>query len=70
VLLDPTSSDFAGTVRAFAAELLAPAEGLRQYFSRSSGASAEAFESLGNYYGVSPLLVQHQYENQVVHVLP
>jgi hypothetical protein len=70
VLLDPTSSDFAGTVRAFAAELLAPAEGLRQYFSRSSGASAEAFESLGNHYGVSPLLVQHQYENQVVHVLP
>lgn len=69
VLLDPTSSDFAGTVRAFAAELLAPAEGLKAYFSRSAGVSTDAFEVLAGYFGVSPLLVQHQYENQIARVL-
>jgi len=65
MLLDPTATDFARTVRAFAAELLAPAEGIGTYLKKAETTTA-AFEALATHYGVSPLLVQHQYDNQLV----
>ncbi len=69
VLLDPTATDFARTVRAFAAELLAPADGLRTYLSELPETTSEAFEVLARHYDVSPLLVRRQYENQVADTL-
>ena len=55
--------------RAFAAELLAPAEGIRARLVDDgvhSGLEEPALDELASHYGVSTLLVQHQVENQIV----
>ena len=51
--------------RAFAAELLAPALGIRQMLETAGEADDSALETVADRYNVSPLLVRHQYENQI-----
>lgn len=49
--------------RAFAAELLAPAHGLAELLGpRPTNA---AFEHAAQHYGVEPVVVRHQWDNQV-----
>lgn len=50
---------------AFAAELLAPAEGIRQLLSAHGKSDDTAIEAVAHHYRVSPLLVRHQYDNQI-----
>ena len=65
LLLDPAHTDLSKTARAFAAEVLAPAEGIRDYLAVLPEVTTSAFEAVAGYYEVSPLLVQHQYDNQI-----
>jgi hypothetical protein len=51
--------------RAFAAELLAPAEGIRQALDANGKADDSALEAVAQRFRVSPLLVRHQYDNQI-----
>ncbi|MGH3772699.1 MAG: ImmA/IrrE family metallo-endopeptidase [Pseudonocardiaceae bacterium] len=53
--------------RAFAAEFLAPAEGIRSQLGVSPGdATQEDLGSVAEYFGVSPLVIEHQIENQLL----
>jgi hypothetical protein len=51
--------------RAFAAELLAPAEGIRLTLESIGKDDDAALEAVARRFRVSPLLVRHQYENQI-----
>jgi len=51
--------------RAFAAELLAPADGIREYLGAIGKSDDTAIEAVARRYRVSPLLVRHQYDNQI-----
>jgi hypothetical protein len=51
--------------RAFAAELLAPAEGIRLALDVLGSDDESAMEAVARQFGVSPLLVQHQHDNQL-----
>ncbi len=50
---------------AFAAELLAPAEGIRHSLDSLGKSDDAAMEAVAQHYRVSPLLVRHQYDNQI-----
>ena len=50
---------------AFAAELLAPADAIRDGLTAIGEQSDAAFEAIARYFNVSPLLVRHQYDNQI-----
>jgi Zn-dependent peptidase ImmA (M78 family) len=51
---------------AFAAELLAPADGIRQALEALGGRLDDtALEAVARLFGVSPLVIRHQYENQL-----
>lgn len=54
--------------RAFAAELLAPAEGIREMLIALGKQDDSALEAVAKSYRVSPLLVRHQYDNQLTTV--
>lgn len=64
-LLDPTHTDLAQQTRAFAAEVLAPAEGIAEFLSVFPHVTERALEAVADRYDTSPLLVQLQYENQL-----
>jgi len=66
VLLDPTSTELAMTSRAFAAELLAPAAGISEYLRVLPAATDRALDAIAGRFGTSALLVQRQYENQML----
>jgi hypothetical protein len=51
--------------RAFAAELLAPAQGIRQMLDAVGEDDDSTLETIADRYKVSPLLVRHQYDNQI-----
>lgn len=51
--------------RAFAAELLAPASGIRATLEAIGRTDDSALEAAAQQFGVSPLLVRHQYDNQL-----
>jgi Zn-dependent peptidase ImmA (M78 family) len=51
--------------RAFPAELLAPAQGIRHMLDTLGEADDSALEAIAERYNVSPLVVRHQYENQI-----
>jgi hypothetical protein len=51
--------------RAFAAELLAPAQGIRQMLEPIGEDDDSTLETIADRYRVSPLLVRHQYDNQI-----
>jgi hypothetical protein len=50
---------------AFAAELLAPAEGIRTTLPTTGEQGDAAIEAVARHFRVSPLLVRHQYDNQL-----
>jgi hypothetical protein len=51
--------------RAFAAELLAPADGIRRILDELGSSDDNALEAVARHFEVSPLLVRYQYENQL-----
>jgi hypothetical protein len=51
--------------RAFAAELLAPAEGIRLTLASIGKTDDSAIEAVAQRFRVSPLVVRHQYDNQI-----
>jgi len=51
--------------RAFAAELLAPAEGIRLTLDSIGQSDDSALEIVAQHFRVSPLVVRHQYDNQI-----
>jgi hypothetical protein len=51
--------------RAFAAELLAPAEGIRLTLETIGKTDDSALEAVAQRFRVSPLVVRHQYDNQI-----
>jgi len=51
--------------RAFAAEFLAPAEGIREIIADPSVVSLDELEKVADRFGVSPMVVKHQVENQL-----
>jgi hypothetical protein len=51
--------------RAFAAELLAPAAGIRQALKTVDDNDDSALEAVAQRFQVSPLLIRHQYDNQI-----
>jgi hypothetical protein len=68
-LITSAHTDRQKVERAFAAELLAPAEGIWARLvddSVHSGLEEPSLEELANYFRVSTALVQHQIENQVL----
>jgi hypothetical protein len=65
-LLDPARTDLTKRSRAFAAELLAPADGIAKMLGALNGESDAAFEAIGRAFGASPFLVRRQYENQLL----
>ena len=51
--------------RAFAAELLAPADGIRRILDELGSSDDNALEAVARHFEVSPLLVRYQYDNQL-----
>lgn len=70
LLLDPAATDLAKASRACAAELLAPAGGIADYLSALPDITSAALEAVAARFDVSPLLVQHQVENQLQARIP
>lgn len=64
-LLDPAHTDLAKQTRAFAAELIAPAEGIKKYLSVFPSITDRAIDAVAARFDASPLLVQYQFENQL-----
>lgn len=64
-LLSTTRGGEEKVARAFAAELLAPASGIRELLLAFRNNDDVAFESVADHFGVSPLLIRYQYDNQV-----
>lgn len=64
-VLSPARSRDERVARAFAAELLAPAEGIRQTLESIGKDDDSAMEAVAQRFRVSPLLVRHQYDNQI-----
>lgn len=64
-LLDPASTDLSKESRAFAAELIAPISGIRQYLSTLPSITDAAFEAVAARFRTSTWLVRLQYENQI-----
>ena len=50
---------------AFAAELLAPADGIRRILNELDSSDDSALEAVARHFEVSPLLVRYQYDNQL-----
>lgn len=66
-LLTPIRTDVRRIERAFAAELLAPATGLREQLGREPAAATDDdLDAAADHYGVSPLLIRHQVDNQLL----
>lgn len=66
-LLTPARTDVHKIERAFAAELLAPADGLREAFVDAPfPISDEDLDTAAAHYGVSPLVIRHQVDNQLL----
>ncbi len=64
-LLDPTRNDLATRSRAFAAELLAPAEGIAEYLDALPAVTDRAIDAVADRFDASSALVQRQHENQL-----
>lgn len=65
-LLDSAGTVSAKVSRAFAAELLAPAQGITECLAVLGPDSEAALEAVASRFQVSPMVVNHQYENQLV----
>lgn len=69
-LLSAARSRDERVARAFAAELLAPAEGIREVLDVLGKQDDVALEAAARHFDVSPLLVRHQYDNQLARTSP
>lgn len=69
-LLSAVHSRDERVARAFAAELLAPAEGIREVLDELGKQDDVALEAVARRFDVSPLLVRHQYDNQLARTSP
>lgn len=66
-LLTSSRGDRQRIARSFAAELLAPADGIRELLETTAEmASEEDIESIASTFCVSPLVVAHQIDNQLI----
>ncbi len=66
-LITTSYTDLQKVERAFAAELLAPAEGIKIKLAvPPSEAVQEDLGSVAKHFGVSPILIEHQIENQIL----
>lgn len=65
-LLDPSQRAVPRAARAFAAELLAPAEGIARLLGEESDPDERTFELIADHFGASPIVVAHQYHNQIL----
>ena len=66
-LITTSYTDLQKVERAFAAELLAPAEGIKiKLVVPPSEAVEEDLGSVAEHFGVSPILIEHQIENQIL----
>lgn len=63
-ILDTARTELTKASRAFAAELLAPAEGVRTYLSALPHANDLAYDAIADRFRVSPLLIKLQHQNQ------
>jgi Zn-dependent peptidase ImmA (M78 family) len=66
-VLDPAHTDLAQGARAFAAELLAPAQGVGKYLEVLAGPTDAAFDAIAGRFDTSAAVVRWQYENQISH---
>lgn len=64
-VIDPSSTELSQAARAFAAELLAPAEGVSQYLVPLGAATEAAFDAIAQRFDTSPAVVRWQYDNQI-----
>jgi hypothetical protein len=64
-VLSPVRGNDEKVARAFAAEILAPAAGIQRYLTTLGKTDDSAIEAVASRYRVSPLLVRHQYDNQI-----
>jgi hypothetical protein len=64
-VLSAARSHDESVARAFAAELLAPADGIRTLLDRIGENDDSALETAAHQFQVSPLVVRHQYDNQI-----
>ncbi|HEY5857936.1 MAG TPA: ImmA/IrrE family metallo-endopeptidase [Aldersonia sp.] len=64
-MLSATRGSDEQTARAFAAELLAPAAGIREMLGDLGSDDDAALDAVADRFGVSPLVVRHQYDNQI-----
>jgi hypothetical protein len=69
-LLSAARSHDERVARAFAAELLAPAAGIHEFLDRLGRQDDVALEAVAGHFGVSPLVVRHQYDNQLARMSP
>ena len=65
IVLSAASGYHERVARAFAAELLAPAAGIRMLLDKAGREDDLAIETVAQYFTVSPLVVRHQYDNQL-----
>jgi len=64
-VLSTAGSQDERVARAFAAELLAPAAGIRSALDDIGSDSDDALDSVAAHFDVSPLLIRHQHQNQL-----
>lgn len=64
-VLSAAHSHDESVARAFAAELLAPAAGIRHALETVDDTDDSALETVARRFRVSPLVVRHQYDNQI-----
>lgn len=64
-LVTSAHTDRLKTERAFAAELLAPAEGIRERI-REGLSTLEGLDTIADEYGVSTMVIEHQVQNQLL----
>ncbi len=65
-LITDSHTDRQQIERAFAAEMLAPASGIAQYLRQPDRpVTQDDVEEVATHFRVSPMLVQHQVENQL-----
>lgn len=65
ILLNLVSTDLTKASRAFAAELIAPSAGIAEYLAALGSVSDRGFDAIADRYGASPLVIAHQYANQL-----
>lgn len=64
-VLSAARADDERVARAFAAELLAPADGIRLALDAVGKNDDSALEAVAQHFRVSPLVIRHQYDNQI-----